>query len=93
MAYFGMQTLYIYTEIYGANGVCFGIRPEMTVYDWYTTGIWCPGICITTSFFAVTRIRLVQNKNCEHALCLSVHSNSLGSRSHLFGMTIRYSFG
>ncbi len=50
-AFFGMQTVYIYTEIYGANGICFGIRPDMTVYYWYTTGIWCPGICITTFFF------------------------------------------
>ncbi len=47
-----MQTVYIYTKIYGANGICFGIRPEMTDFGWYTTGIWCPGICITNFFFA-----------------------------------------
>ncbi len=27
---------------------------EMTIFDWYTTGIWHHGICITTFFFAVT---------------------------------------
>ncbi len=53
IAFFGMQTVNIYTEIYGANSICYGIRPEITVFDWYTTGIWCPGICITTFFFAV----------------------------------------
>ncbi len=53
MAFFGMQTVYIYTEIYGANGILFGIRPEMTIFGWYTTGIWCPGIRIMTFFFAV----------------------------------------
>ncbi len=46
--FFGMQMVYIYTEIYGANVICFGIRPEMTVFGWYTTGIWRPGICIMT---------------------------------------------
>ncbi len=50
MAFLGMQMVYIRTEIYGANGICFSIRPEMTVFGWYTTGIWRPGIRITTFF-------------------------------------------
>ncbi len=50
MTFFGMQTVYIYTEIYGAKGICFCIRQEMTVFDCYTTGIWRPGIRIMTFF-------------------------------------------
>ncbi len=29
-AIFGIQMVYIYTEIYGANIICFGVQPEMT---------------------------------------------------------------
>ncbi len=48
--FFGILTLHLYTEIYGANGLCFGIQIDMTVFDWYTTGILHPGILIATFF-------------------------------------------
>ncbi len=52
--FFDIQTVYIYTWIYGANSIWFGVWPQMTIFYWYTTSIWHHGIYITI-FFAVLK--------------------------------------
>ncbi len=43
---------YLYTKIYGANGIWFGTWPWMTIFYWYATGIWHHVIHML-NFFAV----------------------------------------
>ncbi len=61
-SFFGIQLVYIYTTIYRADGICFGIWQKMTDFDWYTTGIWLHGICIATFFFAVSLQQKIRSK-------------------------------
>ncbi len=54
MAFFVIQMVNIFIRIYWANNICFGVWPEMTIFDWYTSSIWHHGIHITTFFLLST---------------------------------------